>query len=72
MNQKKLKKLEKKLLIQTGEDEIKLINDQINATKIKIDTYNIHHEEKNQQRSHYKSEVNELKENECIIVIIFL
>ena len=72
MNQKKLKKLEKKLLIQTGEDEIKLINDQINANKIKIDTYNIHHEEKNQQRAHYTSEVNELKENECIIVIIFL
>ena len=71
MNQKKLKKLEKKLLIQNGEDEKNLINDQMNSTKIKISSYNIHHEEKNQQRAQYKSEVNELKENECIIVIIF-
>ena len=71
MNKKKLKKIEKKLLIQTGEDEKNLINDQINSNKIKIDNYNIHHEEKNQQRAQYKSEVNQLKENESIIVIIF-
>ena len=71
MNQKKLKKLEKKLLIQNGEDEKNLINDQMNSTKIKISSYNIHHEEKNQQWDQYKSEVNQLKENECIIVIIF-